>query len=91
MQNSHKGFDYRAPLTEPEPTETMGRKADFSAPFGRYEMTKKNAPDKAGAFMLSRWAGSLELAPQKLVVHVVVELHFAALHDGAQQTRATIG
>jgi len=33
----------------------MGEKQISSLPSGRYEMTnKKNAPDKAGAFLLSR-------------------------------------
>src|ERR1700736_1055524 len=52
---------------------------------------RQGAGRLASPFVFSATPSLLENIPEQLVVNIVVELNLARLHDGSQQTWATIG
>jgi len=52
---------------------------------------KKDAPTGSWRFVNRGGRLSLEQVPQKLVVHLVVILHFLRFHERAQRARAAVG
>src|SRR6267378_3183621 len=54
------------------------------------QVAKQNAPESAGAFCTTFAEIFLELVPQELVVHLVVELDLGDFHYGPQRARTAV-
>src|SRR6185437_14296316 len=75
----------RAALITLQSIRTLGLKPPYPR-LRRHDL--KSCPSRSWYSLRS--CGTLELVPQELVVHLVVELDFRSLHDGPEQARATV-